>query len=569
MLLRPRQKELVNRAVAALHQHGNTLAVAPTGAGKTIMLSAAIGEMFKVSPLKSCVLAHRDELTAQNVAKFSLVNPHLSTGIVDASSKSWEGNTTFAMAQTLSRERNLVTMPRLDLLVIDEAHHARSDSYLRIISCAKALNPNLKVLGMTATPNRGDKRGLHPVFSNVCDQITVRELIASGHLVTPRTFVMDVGTQEGLKQAQKTAEDYDMEEVAEIMNTRPINEAVVAHWQEKARDRQTVIFCSTVEHASHVTQAFSNAGVPAVLIYGDMPPGEREQALEFYATGKARVIVNVAVLTEGWDHPPTSCIVLLRPSSYKATMIQMIGRGLRPVNPQEYPGLTKKDCLVLDFGTATLAHGSIEQSVELDDQLEDGLAPMKTCPECEGEVPAAVSSCPLCGYVFASKKDSCRDLGVRDFVLAEIDILHRSPFLWVAVDNREHSFMAAGFNAWGGVFFRAGASGSGQWHAVGAMQKQQAKLLAVGDKSVCFAAANDWMNLHENNDSAHKAKGWLKLVPTPNQLQYLPEHQGDYSMTRYKASALINLKFNARGINMAINNALESHAFPMKEAAHG
>jgi superfamily II DNA or RNA helicase len=570
MLLRPRQKELVNRAVEALHRHGNTLAVAPTGAGKTIMLSAAIGEMFKVFPLKVCVLAHRDELAAQNVAKFSLVNPHLSTSVVDGDSKSWEGNTTFAMAQTLSRRGNLGAMPCLDLLVIDEAHHARSESYLRIISCAKALNPSLKVLGMTATPNRGDKRGLHPVFSNVCDQITVKELIASGHLVTPRTFVMDVGAQEGLKQVQKSAGDYDMEEVAQIMNTRPVNEAVVAHWQEKAADRQTVVFCSTVDHARHVQNSFIGGGVTAVLVHGDMLPKEREQALELYATGKAQVIVNVAVLTEGWDHPPTSCVVLLRPSFHKSTMIQMIGRGLRPLNPQEYPGLIKKDCLVLDFGTATLAHGSIEQSVQLEDQLEDGLAPNKTCPECEGEVPAAVSSCPLCGFVFVSrKKEGCRNLGVRDFVLAEIDILRRSPFLWVAVDNREHSFIAAGFNAWGGVFFGVDASGSGQWHAVGAMQKQQAKLLAVGDKSVCFAAANDWMNLHESDSNAHKAKGWLKLAPTANQLQYLPEHQGDYNMTRYKASALINLKFNARGINMAINNALESHASSMKEVSYG
>ena len=78
------------------------------------------------------------------------------------------------------------------------------------------------------------------------------------------------------------------------------------------------------------------------------------------------MVVNVAVLTEGWDHPPTSCVVLLRPSSYKCTMIQMVGRGLRTVDPQEHPGVIKTDCIVLDFGTSSLLHGSLEQDVDLD-----------------------------------------------------------------------------------------------------------------------------------------------------------------------------------------------------------
>ena len=171
MLLRPRQKQLVDRAVEALHTHGNTLAVAPTGAGKTIMLSATIGQL---SPVKTCVLAHRQELTLQNQAKFCQVNPHLSTSVLNAWEKSWQGDTTFAMVQTLARKNNLETMPPLDLLVIDEAHHARADTYVRIVEHAKSLNPNMKLLGVNATPNRGDKRGLGTLFNNVCDQISFK-----------------------------------------------------------------------------------------------------------------------------------------------------------------------------------------------------------------------------------------------------------------------------------------------------------------------------------------------------------------------------------------------------------
>ena len=117
---------------------GNTLGVAPTGSGKTIMLSAVVGEILNGSSAKkACVLAHRDEITAQNLDKFRRVNPGMPVSIVDAEEKCWSGQTIFAMVQTLSRERNLVVMPPLDLLVIDEAHHARADSYRRVIDAAK------------------------------------------------------------------------------------------------------------------------------------------------------------------------------------------------------------------------------------------------------------------------------------------------------------------------------------------------------------------------------------------------------------------------------------------------
>ena len=306
----------------------------------------------------------------------------------------------FAMVQTLSRESNLHSLPPLDALVIDEAHHARADSYMRVIEHAQNINPNMKLLGMTATPNRGDKKGLRPIFSNVSDQITVKELIASGHLVPPRTFVMNVGVQEELSKVRKTALDYDMGAVADIMNTRPINDAVVQHWKEKAGDRQTVVFCSTVEHARDVMASFISAGIATGMIWGDMSETDRADTLAAYGKGDLQVIVNVAVLTEGWDHPPTSCIVLLRPSSYKSTMIQMIGRGLRTVDPAEFPGIIKKDCVVLDFGTSTLMHGSLEQEVQLDDQFIEGDAPYKDCPECGADVPLASKECPLCGYIW-------------------------------------------------------------------------------------------------------------------------------------------------------------------------
>ena len=149
-----------------------------------------------------------------------------------------------------------------------------------------------------------------------------------------------------------------------------------------------------------------------------MPPGE------------VRVVVNVAVLTEGWDHPPTSCVVLLRPSSYKSTMIQMVGRGLRTVDPAEHPGIVKTDCIVLDFGTSSLTHGTLEQDVDLDGRdPTPGEAPTKTCPDCEAEIPLALTRMPdLRPRCSADGEVAGRTAARPSFVMTEIDLLKRSSF---------------------------------------------------------------------------------------------------------------------------------------------
>ena len=559
MLLRPRQQDMVGRAIHALHKNDNTLCVAPTGAGKTVMLSAITADFLKHPNRKACILAHRDELTAQNQDKFQRVNPHLSTSIYDASEKSWSGAAIFAMVQTLSRDPNLETMPALDLLVIDEAHHARADSYMKVIEGAKKRNPLLKILGMTATANRGDKRGLRPIFSNVADKISIEELVASGHLVAPKTFIIDVGIQEALKQLKKKKTgDYDEGEVSSIMNTFPVNEAVVQTWKEKAGDRQTVVFCSTIQHACDVRQAFIAAGVAAVMVHGEMGDKEREQTLLAYSSGAARVIVNVAVLTEGWDDPPTSCIILLRLSSYKSTMIQMIGRGLRIASPDDYPGTHKTDCIVLDFGISTFFHGSLEDEINLvGHEPNPGDAPTKRCPECSGDIPLAVHECPLCGYDFTAaqkeEQESRQPLTRDKFVMQQIELLKkRSPFMWIYPPEKESKVLLAnGFNVWSGAFFY-----NDQWVALGAFKKQPARILAKGQQNVCLSAANDFMNLHESETTAHKSKDWVYLPPSEAQLKWIPEYR-DRKINRYEAGGLMTLKFNKKYIQQALKESTQ------------
>jgi len=547
MILRKRQQEFVEKSVTALKQHGNTLGIAPTGAGKTLMLSAVVGEVLEAES-KALILAHRDELTSQNQEKFLRINPGICTSVFDAKSKSFAGQVVFAMVQTLSRKENLNTIPSFDLLVIDEGHHSVSPSYRNIIKEVREKNPEAWIYGVTATPNRGDKKDLGDIFSNVADQIKISELVASGHLVRPRTYIIDVGTQADLKKVKKTAGDFDMGAVEKIMNKLPITEEVFAKWQELAGNRKTVIFCSTVAHAKSVAEIFNSHGVKTVFISSELTDCERKNALFEFEQGDAQVIVNVAVLTEGWDYQPTSCVILLRPSSFKSTMIQMIGRGLRVIDPELYPNVIKEDCIILDFGTSSLIHGSLEVDVDLEkakkSTKKNENSAQKKCPSCDMLIPSACHCCPLCDYDFTAEEDDSIKGELSGFTMSEIDLLTaKSNFQWCDIFSDEAAFMACGFNAFSGVFLL-----NDHWYSIGGSDFGL-KFLICGTKEVCLAKADDFLNENETADNAYKSKRWLNETASTRQLQCLPqEYRNDFSITKYKAANLLKFYFNKSSI---------------------
>ena len=548
MLLRSRQQEFVDKCMVALANNDNTLGVAPTGAGKTIMLSAVIGEMHKQNPnLRACVLAHRDELTAQNEEKFRWVNPAISTSIVDSYGKSWDGQVAFAMVQTLARENNLKEMPLVDLLVIDEAHHATAPSYKNVLEHAYQANPNLKILGVTATPERGDKSSLGQVFNNCCDQIKIGELILSGNLVRPVTFVIDMGnTHEKLQALRaRSGGDYSEAEVASILDSEPLNSEVVRHWREKAGDRKTVVFCSSVAHARNVTNSFNASSIPAALITGEMTKEQRTLVFENMTKGMIQVIVNVAVLTEGWDYPPISCVVLLRQSSFKSTMIQMIGRGLRTIDPVISPDLIKKDCVVLDFGISTMLHGSLDQMINLSSKNKG----FKICPSCKKKIPKESEECPLCNADLVEqeevedKKKKAKTV-LSNFEMAEIDLLERVNFHFTEFED--DSLLASGFNSWayvhrkGDVWFAAGGPQQKNFINHDSVPDIPTRTIYQGGKLEAIAAANDFLSLYEKEETAMKSASWRNQRPTEKQLNILDSsYKTDTSLTRGDASAII------------------------------
>jgi len=452
------------------------------------------------------------------------------------------------MVQTLCRQNNLSEIPKIDFLVIDEAHHSTSDSYQRIISRAKILNPNLLIYGVTATPNRSDKKNLSGVFSNVADQIRISELISSGHLVPPKTYIIDVGTQKDLGKVKKTAGDFDMSEVEKIMNKSPITDAVFSKWQQYASSRKTVIFCSTVKHAISVAEVFNNNGVKTSLIHGELSDNERKIALAEYEQGDAQVVVNVSVLTEGWDYQPTSCVILLRPSSFKSTMIQMIGRGLRVIDPDIHPNITKENCIILDFGTSSLTHGCLEVDANLETRKKSENKKKqnnkKSCFECNSLIPSASKECPLCGADLSVNEEETKS-ELTDFEMTEIDLLtKRSNFKWCDLFDDSSSFMASGFNAFAGVFFL-----NDNWNAIGGSEVFGIKIIAKGSKQICLAKADDFLNEYETYENAYKSKKWLNEPASVKQLNLLPQiYRSDFGITKYKAANLLKFHFNKSAI---------------------
>jgi len=556
MLLRPYQEIAVNSAIDALDKHGNTVVVAPTGAGKTIMLSALIGKRCQTRR-NVLVLQHRDELVNQNMDKFKRINPNILTSIVNAEEKDWNGDTVFSMVQTLSRPNNLDNMKAMDMLVVDESHHVVADTYTRIINHAKQINDKVEIVGFTATPNRGDKKGLREVFTNCSHQIEISTLIREGFLVSPKTYVIDVGVRSELENVRKTVVDFDMDQVARIMNKRAINQRVVSEWLDKANDRKTVVFCSTVAHAEDLCQEFVEEGINAKIVTGNTDKTERREILEDLSSGDTQVVVNVSVLTEGFDSPPVSCIVLTRPCSYKSTMVQMIGRGLRTIDQNEYPDIVKTDCVVLDFGTSVLTHGSLEEEVNLEGSQSElqGDAPEKVCPECNSVVPLGVRECPMCGFEFGKNDNS----QLEEFTMTEIDLIDRSPFRWLDIFGTGKCVAATGFNGFAMVIDVGDLS-------CGLIKRSGGKIrmISIGTRKQAIASADDFLREIEDGNSAEKGRRWLNERMSDKQREMLGRSgvvvSGfDFSWTKYKAACYLNYLWNKGRVDDMVSNVREKH----------
>jgi hypothetical protein len=396
---------------------------------------------------------------------------------------------------------------------------------------------------------RADKKALGDIFTNVADVITLPELIQSGHLVKPRTFVIDCGLREELKNVRVTANDFDMGAVEKIMDKYAVNERVFAEWQRVAGNRTTVIFCSTVEHASHVTETFRAGGITAEMIEGEMSDRDRTSILKRFDQRKIQVLVNVAVLTEGWDCQHVGCVLLLRPCSHKSTMLQMIGRGLRKVDPERYPGVFKDDCIVLDFGYSLLTYGNLDIEIELTPKKRG--AKQWPCPGCATMIPASVSECPICGLEFNKPEAGLQERGssereaLSEFIMTEVELLEVSPYRWEEFWDGLVTIVNA-LTAWACCIFY-----QGRWYAVAGRDGERIQLLtSSSERLLALASSDDFLREHGDSDGAKKSKSWLSMPASQKQLQMLGYDgvMAAFGLNRYRASCELTWKFNEKYI---------------------
>lgn len=417
MDLRPYQLAALESLRRSLRRgHRRPILVSPTGSGKTLMAKGIIdGALAKDK--RVLFLAPRRELVKQasgTLARHGIWHTVLMAGEdcragEDVAVASWD-----TLRSWIKREK--IHAPHADVVLVDEAHLSLAPTYRELLETHYA---DAVIVGLTATPARGDGKPLGTLYDDLVIAANVGELIAQEHLVPIRYFAPTKPDLEGLKVVQG---DYEARGIASRFNVPQIVGDVVAHWWRLASDRQTVVFAATIAHAIHLRDKFLESGVSADVIHCKLSNDERDEVLRKVKTGETRVICNVDVLTFGWDQPSVSCAVIARPTKSLVRYFQTVGRVLRPA-----PG--KENALVIDHGGVVDELGFVEEPVDWqlngDERIQDrhrakiGKSKAKepiTCGNCRS-VFAGGRKCPYCGHELPQKP---RELKAVDGELEEV-----------------------------------------------------------------------------------------------------------------------------------------------------
>lgn len=378
--LRPYQKTLINNVETALQTYQRVCLQLPTGAGKTVIASEWI-RLQSLKKKKVLFLVHRKELLDQASSQLKAVEvPHgkICAGVIEPS----EHLTQVAMIQSFVSKLNFTP----DIIVYDEAHHARSTTFRKIFETY----PKAKLLGLTATPERMDGLGLHIVFEHLIIGPQIADLIDQGYLANFDLYSVPVQFDANKLRTQNG--EYKTSDVVEQLNRPAIYGDVIRTYQKYLERQSAILFAPSVAMSKEFARTFNDANISAVHVDGDMSPKRRDDAIEKFATGKALILTNSSLVSEGFDMPHCKGVIMTRPTRSTALYLQMVGRALRPNQDQ-------KKSIILDHVQNYKKHGMPDYP-----HLWTILGRNEDFQAAE-----AIKVCKECGYIFnyMSTKNIC------------------------------------------------------------------------------------------------------------------------------------------------------------------
>jgi len=340
-------------AILADWKAGNSsiLVQMAVGCGKTDLAWAVMDTELKADALltRGLWIAHRHELIHQPVDRAKEHWPALlhRVGRVMGIDSRDDAQFVVATIQTLAQENRLARVQKhgaFTHLIIDEAHHASADTYLTLIKRLMEANPDLRVVGLTATPRGGaGKHGLGNVFDKVSFRFSTLDAIQSGVLCP--FSVLGVDLPVSFKDVPIVAGDFAEEAAGNVLSAKNSLDLIVETWKGRAAGRPTLAYTPSVYMVGLLAKWFRDVGVSAASVHGGTPKDERRHIIEEYVAGKIQVIANCQIFTEGFNAPKTSCILMCRPTRSDSLYLQIVGRGLRT-------SISKVDSLIVDFAPA-------------------------------------------------------------------------------------------------------------------------------------------------------------------------------------------------------------------------
>jgi len=415
------------------HTTGNPIIAMPTGSGKTIVNARFLEEIFRRFPFqKVMLLTHVKELIQQNYDKLLVLWPDSPVGIYSDGLGQKNSRQSITIGGIASVWRQPQLFGHVDLVIIDEVHLVSQNGttmYQKFIKALAKVNPNIRVIGLTATPWRMghgkltdpylEKDGsLTPsLFTDFCFDITnyqsFNRLIAEGYLVP--LIPKKPKTELNVDGVHLRGGEFVEKELQIAVDKHEVTVAAVTEAIELGKDRKKwLVFGAGIEHAEHITEILNEMGVSAKCVHSKLDKSERDKVIADFRAGRIRAIVNNNILTTGFDDPAVDMIVVLRPTMSTVLWVQMLGRGTRPIYPKGHNSDTieqrieaikvsgKLDCLVLDYAGNTRRLGPINDPVIPEGPKSRGTrpAPVKLCDVCQTYVHASLRICPHCGNEF-------------------------------------------------------------------------------------------------------------------------------------------------------------------------